>query len=71
MSQRDILGKLGRKLGEGHMGISATYCGSTIISKLKVKNVEYTTIFLLSLILIDDKWYLGTVLSFSDNKLKL
>lgn len=53
------------------MDISATYCESTIISKLKVKNVEHTTRFLISLVLIDDKWYLGTVLSFSDNKLNL
>ena len=53
------------------MDISATYCESTIISKLKVKNGEYATSFLISLVLIGDKWYLGTVLSFSDNKLNL
>ena len=64
-------GRTWRKLGEEHMDISATYCESTIISKLKVKNVEHTTRFLISLVLIDDKWYPGTVLSFSDNKLNL
>lgn len=60
-----------RELGEGHIDVSATYCESTIISNLKVKNVEYATSFLISLVLIGDKWYLGTVLSFSDNKLSL
>lgn len=64
-------GRTWRKQGEGHMDISATYCESTIISKLKVKNGEYATSFLISLVLIGDKWYLGTVLSFSDNKLNL